>query len=166
MAAKGAEEEGGTVMVFVELVGVEMVVASMVVLASSKPETLRRGEPWVLRLLLLPLRKILPGDRLLRLRLIEDVDGNMHLLFSLAGGKDGDGVAGWGWVMHQGKIQGKTRRPPMRRANDACDSHAHGRAREKQARLERDNSWSLRYDNKNDPMHQSESSRPPILATK
>lgn len=104
MAAKGAEEEGGTVMVFVELVGVEMVVASMVVLASSKPETLRRGEPWVLRLLLLPLRKILPGDRLLRLRLIEDVDGNMHLLFSLAGGKDGDGVAGWGWVMHQGKI--------------------------------------------------------------
>ncbi len=105
VAAKGAEEEGGTVMVFVELVGVEMVVASMVVLASSRPETLRAGEPWVLRLLLLPLRKILPGDRLLRLRLMEEVDGNMHLSFFIAGGKDGDGVAGWDWYLHRERIK-------------------------------------------------------------
>jgi hypothetical protein len=90
-------EEGGKVMVLVELlaVGVEVVVvASMVVLASSRPERLRAGEPWVLRLLLLLFRKILPGDRLLRLRLMEEVDGNMHLFCFERGAKGGGGLAG------------------------------------------------------------------------
>lgn len=33
----------------------------------------------MLRLLLLPFRKIFAGERLLRLRLMEDEEGNIHL---------------------------------------------------------------------------------------
>ena len=52
----------------------------------------------MLRLLLLLLRKILPGDKLLRLRLMEEVDGNMHL-FCLSGrGWAAGGLEGVRWV--------------------------------------------------------------------